>query len=74
VHADGVRVAGFGEIRQLAQQVVAVISRVRSRGKQGDDVILRALIADEMSKAGLLPSDLEQRLGARRLDELPSGR
>ena len=71
VHADDVRVVRLDEVRQVAEQAVAALARVRARGQQGDDVALRALIADELSGAGLLPTSLEERLGARRLDELP---
>lgn len=73
VHAYDVRVVVLEEVRQVAEQTVAALARVRARGQQGDDVALRALIVGELSGAGLLPTNLEQRLSARRLDELPQG-
>lgn len=73
VHADDVHVVSLDEIRRLAEQTVAALARVRARGVKGGDAGLRALIVDELKGSGLLPTDLESRLSARRLDELPPG-
>ncbi len=72
IHADDVGVVRLQEVREIAEQAVGALARVRARGQHGDDVALRTLIVKELSAIGVLPTDLERRFGARRLDELPT--
>lgn len=72
-HVDDVRIVRLDEIRNIAEEVTAALARVRARGATSDDASLRALIVSEFSASGLLPSSIQARLGARRLDELPQG-
>ncbi|MGA2164634.1 MAG: DEAD/DEAH box helicase [Solirubrobacteraceae bacterium] len=73
IHAGDVCVVGLDEVLEMADRAVAALARVRARGQAGDDVGLRALLVDELKSAGLLPTQLYERLGRRRLADLPVG-
>lgn len=72
VHADDTRIVTLTTVREIAEQVVAALTRIRSRGQGSDDVALRATVLDALAEVDLLSSQLLDRLGARRLADLGS--
>ena len=70
VHAGEVRVVRLDEVRALAQQASAALARARTLGERADDMRVRTKLLDELRTASLLPSQLTDRLGARRLSDL----
>jgi len=59
-------------VREIAEQVVAALTRIRSRGQGSDDVALRATVLDALAEVDLFSSQLLDRLGDRRLADLGS--
>ena len=74
IHAGDVRIVRLDTVRAIAEQAAAALARVRARGQTSDDSELRSAIVDELARAQLLPSMLEQRFGAVRLKALPISR
>jgi hypothetical protein len=70
LHAAEVRIVGLDDVRELAEQTLAALARVRTLGRSADDVTLRMRILEDFRQVGLLPSQLIGRLGARRLADL----
>ena len=70
VHAGDTCIVSLDEIRQLATDTVAVLRRVRTEGRSGDDLVVRDIIIAEFSNEGLLPTLLRERLSSRRLGQL----
>lgn len=71
VHAGEVRIVRLDEVRELADQALAALRRVRALGRTADDVTLRAKVLEDFGHAELLPSQLGDRLNGRPLAELP---
>lgn len=72
IHAANVRVVRLDEVRQLAEQTLGALARIRTLGQTVDDVKLRESALDEFRRAELLPSQLTARLGGRPLSRLPA--
>jgi hypothetical protein len=70
VHAGDVRIVRLDAIRDLAEQTVAALRRIRALGRTADDAMLREKVLEDFSQADLLPSQLIARLGGRRLVDL----
>jgi len=73
VHVGELRIVRLDDVREVAEQAIAALARVRSAGQAADDAALRAKVVDELSDSGLLPSQLTARLGQRRAIDLPHG-
>lgn len=70
VHAGDTSILSLNAIRQLATDTVAVLRRVRTDGRTGDDLAVRDIIISAFSNEGLLPTQLRERISVQRLGEL----
>jgi hypothetical protein len=70
VHVGQVAIFGLEDVRKLARQTIAALTRVRALGQVADDGALRARILTEFDDQDLLPSQLIERIGRQRLTDL----
>jgi hypothetical protein len=70
VHAGETCLVSLDAVRQLAAEAIAVLRRVRSEGRVGDDLTVRDVIISAFSNESLLPTQLRERLSNQRLGEL----
>jgi hypothetical protein len=70
LHAGEVALATLDEVRDLAEAVVATVTRVRSQGRDDDSGGVRARVLTEFGSQELLPSHILSRLGSQRLADL----